>query len=219
MTLTTHRAPSREAMAFALAQLVACRNYDAVKQDILRLVDTTHGGLLGELSSLNVLVEYGRDRGRHALDPVWEVVERKRRGGCTEQATTPRTHNSNAAPGNAAPGNAAPGNAALKTLRDRKTAYQAAYMAARRERLRKAIELYQRVHNVRLTTQERRDLQNSLQTTWMLWRNELLEGTPPGADRNEITQLFWSEIDDQLDLGLKGDVRIARQVLAEETEE
>jgi hypothetical protein len=192
------RLPSRSAIAYALAQLVADEHYPETREGILTLLDVPNGGFVGTHASLNVLVEYGREFGRAALDPVWTVVERKRR---TPLDKPDKPDKPAETPG---------------SFRDRKTAYQAAYMAARRARLRKATELHQKLHGKPMETQQRRDFQNSIHTTWMLWRNEMLEGVPPGEQRNEITQLFWADIDDLLRLGLNGDTDAARKVLAEE---
>lgn len=200
----TSRTPSRHAIAFALAHLATTADYPRLRQEILDLLPISHGGFVGEHASLNVLVEYGREFGASALDPVWEVVERKRR-----QKTPPSepTAHPDSDPGV---------KPAPQLFKDRKNQYQASYMAQRRQRLRSAVELYQKLHNTTLTAEERRALQNSIQTTWMMWRNELLQGLPPGGQRNEITQLFWADIDDLLKLGLNGDVTSARKVLAED---
>lgn len=190
--------PHRSVIALALAQLVASPEYPQLKDELIALVDIPHGGFVGTYSTLNALVEFGRRHGESALNPVWDVVERKR-----TQANEPKPAQ-------------APKKSAPQSIRDRKTAYQAAYMAQRRARLRKATELYTKLHGETMSTQERIDFHNSLHTTWMLWRNELLEGVPPGAQRNEITQMFWADIDDMLKLGLDGDLETARKVLAED---
>lgn len=190
--MTDRFIPHRSAVASALETLATVSDYGTIKQELQTLIKTPHGGFVGTLANLNVLVEYGRAYGGEALRSVWAVAERKRQElGLDQPALTPEEQT-------------------------RKTRYQASYMAQRRARLRKAVALYQKLHQKTLQGAERRAFQDALQATWMTWRNELLEGVPPGDGRNEVTRMFWEDIDAQLDVGLNGDTNVARRVLAED---
>ena len=191
-TLPIPYRPDRAAVTYALNLLTQhSAGYDQLKQEVIALSQIPHGGFTGDLSALNVLVEYGRYHGEEALSVFWALLEQ--RGITTEQCAQTKPRNA-------------------------KTAYQAAYMAQRRARLRSALALYEKLHECKLSAQERRSVSDALHSTWMLWRNEVLAGSRPGDERNEVTRLFWADIDEQIQAGLDGDLEVARRVLAESNE-
>lgn len=97
----------------------------------------------------------------------------------------------------------------------RKATYQATYMSQRRQRLAQATKLYERLHGVRLERDARDRFRKAMQTVWMMQRDEIAHGTPPGNERNEIVRAFWEDIEQQLERGLAGDEAAARTVLGE----
>lgn len=175
---------SLQLLSEALERLVAAPNYYELKQEVIKLTRTKHGGFVGALSSLNSLVDYGRLNGEDALKSLWVLADRK---------------HVQAYPGAS------------------KNPYQAAYMAQRRERLAKAIKLYQSLKGVVLRGAQREEFRRAVQAAWMMERDMLVADRPPSDERNELVQAFWQDIDDQLDKALAGDDVVARQVLGLDT--
>lgn len=186
---TKHDRPSRSAIALAVQTIANSHDLKKQQQGIIALTTVDHGGFVGDLAPLNVLVEYARDHGPESLEPLFDLAERKHR------EVFPGQNND---------------------VREEKNRYQASYMAQRRARVRRATTLYEKLHERKLSPDEKREFGRSIHSTWMLWRNELLEGKQLGDERNEIVRLFWEDIDDQIGLGLQDDLVTARRVLAEE---
>jgi hypothetical protein len=99
---------------------------------------------------------------------------------------------------------------------DRKRRYQRVHMRARRQRLSKAVQLYEKVTGKELTAEDKSQLRHSLQAAWMAQRDEVLEGTDdlPRSDKSRLIELFWEEIESDLDAGLtENNEQRARKVL------
>lgn len=99
--------------------------------------------------------------------------------------------------------------------RDPKQEYQALYMRERRLRLRKAVSLYEQIAGEHLSAQERKNFTAHQQAVWMARRDQLMQesGNVPLDQRNELSRMFWEEINDQLEAGLAGNQEAIAQFM------
>lgn len=63
------------ALRYALRYMASSPNYTHLKQEIVTLSKTDHGGFVGNESCLNVLVEWARENGPDSLKPFWRVSD------------------------------------------------------------------------------------------------------------------------------------------------
>lgn len=96
-----------------------------------------------------------------------------------------------------------------------KTDYQRTHMADRRRRLTKGIALYERLTKKKLTPTEKADMRETLQTLWVARRDQVIENRYDltRVEQNELTRLYWAELETNLDLALKGDEVVGQMVL------
>jgi hypothetical protein len=156
-----------------------------IKEDVVKLAETTHGVFAGDLAALNALVEFARTNGRERLQALWDLGDRK------HAMLYPPTGE------------------------DRMLMYQRRHMADRRRRWNKARRLYARLTGTPVTEINGADLDKEHQALWMIRRDMLLDGTQVTGreERNEMIRLFWEDIEQQLDQGLSGDESVGRSVL------
>lgn len=102
-----------------------------------------------------------------------------------------------------------------KITPERKVNYQRSYMAERRARLRKAVQVYEQVRGPQ-TPDARATLKDAFQARWMLDRDAMLDsvGAVLGADKNELVRMFWEEVDALLGKALAGDQAAIDKVLS-----
>jgi hypothetical protein len=94
-------------------------------------------------------------------------------------------------------------------------------MRATRNRQRKACLLRYNLFSPELKArmpkgligQARTDFLQQVRAVWAARKAEILDGVTYATERNELSRIFWQEIDRQLDAGLAGDDPAARQVL------
>lgn len=163
--------------------LIYREDYEKLKLDIMSLAGTDAGAFAPPFHGLNPLVEYARVYPGR-LQPLWDLLDRKHR------QIYPETN-----------------EAHLSYHRD--------YMRARRERLRKARLLLERLTGAEIRGDKRRPWEATLQAMWMEQRDATVERTPDMThDQHlELVNLFWADVEEQLDAGLAGDEQVARRIL------
>lgn len=101
----------------------------------------------------------------------------------------------------------------------RKTQYQGSYMHQRRERQRRALQVFEQLEHRRLRSYEKEQFKKDIQALWMYYRDQYVANYRPGAKRNAAITEFWRVLDKQIAAALNGNIQAARHVLGKDEEQ
>lgn len=172
----------------AVEILANSTEYSILKRDVVMIAKTTHGVFPDSLAPLTAITNLIRNDDREKAERLFALVDRKR-----------RENNRDELPGSFD-----------------KSEYQRAYMARQRTRWTQALKLYQKVTGTKLPElTERNRIRDKIQACWMRRRDEVRQSNSiqTRQELEELTRLFWEEVEGDLERGLAGDIVTARHVL------